>query len=57
MATPEVLEYWSDLAARTQLEFWRVRVGRLTVYDWSLEEAVASAARVKGHEKLFRATR
>jgi hypothetical protein len=39
------------------LEFWRVRIGRLTVYDWSLEEALASAARVKGYAKLFRATR
>ncbi len=38
------------------LELWRVRVGRLTVYDWSLEEALASAARVKGYAAMFRAT-
>jgi hypothetical protein len=29
------------------IELWRVRIGRLTVYDWSLEEALASALRVK----------
>jgi hypothetical protein len=47
MPPPEVLEYWRDLAERTQHEFWRVRVGRLIVCDWSLEEALGSAARVK----------
>lgn len=34
--------------------FWKVRIGRVTVYDWSLEEALASMARIKGWSKLFR---
>lgn len=29
------------------IEFWRVRLGKVTVYDWSLEEALASLLRVK----------
>lgn len=34
--------------------FWRVRVGRLTVYDRSLEEALARAARVKAYASKMR---
>lgn len=52
MPPEETLEYWRELVEQTQLEFWRVRVDRLTVYDWSLEEALASAARVQRYAKL-----
>ena len=34
--------------------FWRVRIGRLTVFDWGLEEALASALRVKHYAKAMR---
>ena len=47
------------MAVRTHkdfVEFWSVRVGRVTVYDFSLEEALASAARIKGYAAMFRAT-
>jgi len=48
-----------SMAARIHtdfVDFWRVRVGGLTVYDFSLEEALASAARVKRYAAMFRAT-
>jgi hypothetical protein len=36
----------------TMLEgFWRVRIGRLTVYDFELEEALACAMRVKRYQR------
>jgi hypothetical protein len=31
--------------------FWRVRIGLLTVYEWSLEEALACACRVKRYTR------
>lgn len=34
--------------------YWRVRVGRLTVFDWSLAEALGRAARVKGYARRGR---
>jgi hypothetical protein len=34
--------------------FWLVRLGRLHVYDWSLEEALACALRVKRHARATR---
>ncbi len=34
--------------------FWRVRVGKLTVFDWDLEEALACASRVIYYSKQLR---
>jgi len=37
--------------------FWLVRLGRLSVYDWSLEDALASAFRVKRHARESKAAK